>query len=313
MTWRRLRISTTRSRTIRQPDTVSGITRYNIEHISRYEYSDHVWHSVMALCLKPIESTWQRLLRFEIHSSPEAPLNEETDSFGNTVHVLNVHRDHTSLEIVARSSVEVERPAPLPKSLSSASWDVIEGWRDSFELWDFMHSSAMARPSSALSKFVDKRVLVPGSDPLESLLRLSDTVHDSFTYVPGSTDAASPIEHILESGQGVCQDYAHVMIAIARSWGVPARYSSGYVLVRRRADVERREVATHAWVDCLLPGLGWVGFDPTNKRVVDERYVRIAIGRDFQDVSPTKGVLRGMAKSTLHVAVRMEPVAVAEP
>ena len=292
---------------------MSGTTRYNIEHISRYEYSDHVRHSVMALCLKPIANSWQKLLRFEVRSAPEAPLNEETDCFGNTVHVLNVHRDHTSLEIIACSAVEVDRPARLPKSLSAASWSEIESWRDSFDLWDFTHSSAMARPSPALSAYLDRVNLAPASDPLESLLRLSDTVHDSFTYLPGSTDAASPIEHILETGEGVCQDYAHVMIAIARSWGVPARYVSGYVLVRRRADGQRREVATHAWVDCLLPGLGWVGFDPTNKRVADERYVRIAIGRDFQDVSPTRGVLRGVANSTLHVAVRMEPATVAGP
>ena len=144
--------------------------------------------------------------------------------------------------------------------------------------------------------------------PLESLLRVSDTVHRSFRYAPGSTDAASPIEHILESGEGVCQDYAHVMIAIVRSWGVPARYVSGYVLVRLGADGRRQEAATHAWVDCLLPGLGWVGFDPTNDRFIDERYVRIGIGRDYQDVAPTRGVLMGLADSALHVAVRMEPV-----
>ena len=94
--------------------------------------------------------------------------------------------------------------------------------------------------------------------PLESLLRVSDKVHRSFRYAPGSTDAASPIEHILESGEGVCQDYAHVMIAIVRSWGVPARYVSGYVLVRLGADGRRQEAATHAWVDCLLPA-AWPG------------------------------------------------------
>ena len=235
---------------------MSGTTRYNIEHVSRYEYSDHVRHSVMALCLKPIANSRQRLLRFEIHSDPAASRNEETDCFGNTVHVLNIHRDHTSLEIIARSALEVERPARLPKSLSSGSWRDIHSWRDSFDIWDFTHPSAMARSSPALSEYMERMGLAPANDPLESLQRLSDTVHDSFTYVPGSTDAASPIEHILESGEGVCQDYAHVMIAIARSWGVPARYVSGYVLVRRRADGQRREVATHAWVDCLLPGLG---------------------------------------------------------
>ncbi len=287
--------------------------RYNIEHISRYEYSSTVRHSVMALCVKPRASTWQKLLGFGIHTNPAAPLSAGEDCFGNTIHVLNIHRDHRGLEIVVRSTVETERPAPLPKSLSTGAWSDIRCWRNSFELWDFTQPSVIARPSPPLTAFADRLGLTQGSDPLESMLRLSDTVHRSFRYMPGSTDAASPIAHILESGEGVCQDYAHVMIAIARSWGVPTRYVSGYVLVRRGADGRRGESATHAWVDCLLPGLGWVGFDPTNDRVVDERYVRIGIGRDYQDVSPTRGVLKGMAGSTLHVAVRMEPVPVTGP
>ena len=222
--------------------------------------------------------------------------------------MLNIHRDHLELEISARSTVETLRPAPLPRSLSSGAWNEIRSWRDEFELWDFTRPSAIARPSPALAAFAERLGLAHQNDPLGFVLRLSDAVHGSFRYVPGSTTAASPIEHILESGEGVCQDYAHVMIAIARSRGVPARYVSGYVLVKRGADGRTRETATHAWVECRLPGLGWVGLDPTNDRVVDERYVRIAVGRDYPDVSPSRGVLMGAAGSALRVAVRMEPV-----
>ena len=137
------------------------------------------------------------------------------------------------------------------------------------------------------------------------LLRLSDTLHNSFHYVPGSTSVASPIEHILESGRGVCQDYAHVMIAIARSWGIPARYVSGYLHITGPDGEEVQENATHAWVECLLPELGWVGFDPVNKSVSDERHVRIAVGRDYQDVSPTRGVYRGGGQTRLDVNVQV--------
>ena len=127
---------------------------------------------------------------------------------------------------------------------------------------------------------------------------LSDTLYRSFEYVPGSTTAVSPIDHILESGRGVCQDYAHVMIAIARSWGVPTRYVSGYLLLNETGS-ELPESTTHAWVECQLPGVGWVGFDPTNRGLADERYVRIAVGRDYQDVAPTRGVLLGGGGSSL--------------
>ena len=163
----------------------------------------------------------------------------------------------------------------------------------------------LAKSSPALASFVDGNGIKRRDDPLRDLLRLSDTLHNSFHYVPGSTSAASPIEHILESRRGVCQDYAHVMITIARSWGIPARYVSGYLHIIGPDGEEAQENATHAWVECLLPELGWVGFDPVNKSVSDERHVRIAVGRDYQDVSPTRGVYRGGGQTRLEVNVQV--------
>ena len=279
--------------------------RYEIEHVSRYLYTAPVQHCVMALCLQPRDDRGQRLLHFEVSTVPLAPLSYETDAFGNTKHVLNVHREHEVLEVATRCTVETALPAALPASLDVDAWAELRSWRQSFTHWDFTHPSVLARPSAALTDFVDWLGIEPAGDPLAALRRLADTLHRSFQYVPGATSAVSSMEQILESGRGVCQDYAHVMIAIARSWGVPTRYVSGYMYVTDHAAA----TATHAWVECRLPNLGWIGFDPTNRRLADERYVRIAVGRDYQDVAPTRGVLVGGGDSELEVDVRMQPLA----
>ena len=132
-----------------------------------------------------------------------------------------------------------------------------------------------------------------------------DSFTASFSYVPGSTSAASPIDDILQSGCGVCQDYAHVMIAVSRSWGIPSRYVSGYLSETGQPGGQAVGNATHAWVECLLPDLGWIGFDPTNVSPVDQRHVRIAVGRDYQDVSPTQGVRQGGGETNLEVDVQI--------
>ena len=278
--------------------------RYEIEHVSRYLYTAPVQRCVMSLCLQPRDDRGQRLLHFAVSTAPPAPLSYETDAFGNTKHVLNVHREHEVLEVATRCTVETAPPATLPAFLGADAWEEVRSWGRSLAHWDFMHASVLARPSAVLTSFVDGLGLEPAGDPLAALRRLSDTLHHSFEYVPGVTSAVSPIEHILETGRGVCQDYAHVMIAIARSWGVPARYVSGYMYVAHQTP----GTATHAWVECRLPDLGWIGFDPTNRRLADERYVRIAVGRDYRDVAPTRGVLLGGGESQLEVGVRMRSV-----
>ena len=285
---------------------MQGTTRYEISHVSRYSYSVPVRGCVMALCLEPRDDADQRLLDFEITTVPPSSMNSETDSFGNTKHVLNIHREHESLEIAAKSRVEVSGSAPPQGPLGHEAWSEVRSWQDSFAYWDFTHPSAVARPSAALDGFVERVGIKPEGDPLEALTGLSETLHRSFEYVPGSTSVASPIDHILQNGLGVCQDYAHVMIAIARSWDVPTRYVSGYVPVESGS--EALASASHAWVECLLPGLGWTGFDPTNGCLPREGHVRVAVGRDYQDVAPTRGVMHGGGETELEVDVRMRLV-----
>ena len=286
---------------------MGGVRRLEIKHTSRYRYNGPVSHSVMRLCLKPLDDARQRLLRFHVETDPPAALSQETDSFGNSKHLLTLHHEHNSLEISSTSAVETAKAPSLPSALPNDAWEEIRSWQNSFRLWDFTHPSAYVHPSDALGTFVEETDLRPGDDPLESVLRLSDTLHRAFQFAPGSTSAVSPIEHILETRQGVCQDYAHVMIAIARSWGVPARYTSGY-LYAGSWEEESLSSASHAWVECLLPGLDWVGFDPTNRGLAGQRHVRLAVGRDYKDVTPTEGIIHGNAQSTLEVQVGVRPV-----
>ena len=288
---------------------MAATTRFEISHTTRYLYASRVRGCVMSVCLMPRDKTGQRLLGFGIATAPVSSMNSETDCFGNTKHVLNIHKEHEALEIVALSSVEIAAPAPPSGFLGAGAWEEVRSWKNSFAYWDYTHATALTRPSARLNDFVTRMDIRANGDPLEALIRLSDALHRGFEYVPGSTSAISPIDHVLESGRGVCQDYAHVMLAIARSWGVPSRYVSGYVPVDAAGSA--MESASHAWVECLLPGIGWTGFDPTNGQLPGESHVRIAVGRDYQDVAPTRGVLLGGGGGRLEVEVQMRPVATA--
>jgi transglutaminase-like putative cysteine protease len=134
---------------------------------------------------------------------------------------------------------------------------------------------------------------------------MMSAIYARFEYRRNATRVDSPIDEALESRRGVCQDFAHIMIALGRHLGVPCRYVSGYLFQQSDREVRSTDGATHAWVEALLPGMGWVGFDPTNDMVAGDRHIRVAIGRDYADVPPTRGVFKGLSavKSELAVAV----------
>lgn len=276
---------------------VTTSVRYRIEHASRYRYAAAARDCVMALCLRPSEAAGQRLLRFDVETAPPSPVNAELDCFGNERHILNVHREHRSIDIFARSEVEVASPPPVPEHLGEGAWQALRDGVDRFQDWDFTEPSALTQPSSALHRLVNELELGPNEDPLSAARTLCHALHDAFEYVPGSTSAESSIEDILTNRAGVCQDYAHVMIAVARSWGIPTRYVSGYLHVPAEGGGPAPGNATHAWVECRLPELGWVGFDPTNRELASNRHIRIAVGRDYRDVAPVKGVRRATANT----------------
>ncbi|WP_309606492.1 transglutaminase family protein [Phenylobacterium sp.] len=177
------------------------------------------------------------------------------------------------------------------------------------------HTALPDRPT--LAAFVAETKLddLRSCDPLTALRELSKIVYEAFAYEAGVTRADSPIDHVLETRKGVCQDFAHVMLAICRSWGLPARYVSGYLFTDRKSGDRSDPDATHAWVEVFLPSLRWVGFDPTNNIAAGERHITCAVGRDYSDVPPSRGVYKGEAESELSVGVtvRRARAAVSEP
>ena len=258
----------------------------------------------MSLCLEPCTDADQRCVDFQVSTLPASSLFEEVDAFGNTKHSFTVNHMHETLEVVAHSAVEKPPSTPPSTSLGQEAWEEVRSWAGGYVCWEYMQPTPLTMSSLALARFIEERGIGITDDPLESLLGLADMLRLGLEYLPGSTSVVSTVDHIIETGQGVCQDYAHLMLAVARLWGIPGRYVSGYLYGSKSAP-QWEGTATHAWVECLLPEVGWVGFDPTNEGRIDENYVRIAAGRDYQDVAPTKGVLIGGGEGILEVNVKI--------
>jgi transglutaminase-like putative cysteine protease len=173
------------------------------------------------------------------------------------------------------------------------------------DFWEMLLPSEFAKPTPLLQQLAKELDVRRRDDPLSMLRKLNTDLYSWFEYVPKSTRVDSPIDHALEARRGVCQDLAHVMISLVRSLRIPCRYVSGYLNSRVEDHNRSLETATHAWIEAFLPDLGWIGFDPTNDLISGERHIRTAIGRDYFDVPPTKGVFSGHSSSELSVAVRV--------
>jgi transglutaminase-like putative cysteine protease len=242
---------------------------------------------------------------FNLSVSPRCRVFSYRDHTGNQVHHFDVPGVHRQLSIIAESTVEVQTPAILPHALSPDVWLELDSMVENGDYWEMLFPSEYAKPSALLDEFARSARCDRRDDPLTVLRELNTELYRAFEYVPRSTNVDSPIDHALEIKKGVCQDFAHIMIALVRSINIPCRYVSGY-LYHRTGDHDRSaEGATHAWVEALLPQLGWVGFDPTNALIVGDRHIRTAIGRDYADVPPTKGIYRGSTQSELTVGVRV--------
>jgi len=281
---------------------------FSIRHVTRFRYSATVRESVMELRMQPRSEGPQALRSFQLNTNPRAQLYAYTDHFGNAVYHFNVLRAHEELRIEAQSVIEISHRVPLPDAVDELEWERYNSYNLTDDHFDLLEPSRFAFGSPALDRFmIEKGLENPQGDPLTALKGLNRTIHDAFGYEVGITQVHSPINHALEERRGVCQDFAHVMIAIARRWGIPARYVSGYLHHGPQNQDRSQADATHAWVEVYLPSLGWVGFDPTNDVPAGERHIRAAIGRDYADVPPTRGTFKGIAESELAIAVAVEP------
>jgi transglutaminase-like putative cysteine protease len=282
---------------------------YAIRHFTRYRYSHWVWQSMMEVRMHPRSEGSQRCFIFQLSVNPRARIFSYTDSRGNLVHHFDLPSRHRQLTIVSDALVNIDPQQPIPETMDYGVWNQLEQLTEQKDYWDLLMPSHFARPSPELAALANEIGVAErdGRSPLAFVRDLAVGVYRSFSYVKKSTAVNSPIEHALRSRQGVCQDFAHIMIALVRQARIPCRYVSGYLYHSSENADRSADGATHAWVEALFPDLGWVGFDPTNNLIVGERHIRTAVGRDYADVPPTMGTMKGKGDTELQVRVRVTP------
>jgi transglutaminase-like putative cysteine protease len=279
---------------------------YSIRHLTRFRYKQPVSESIMETRMHPRSDHSQHCLSFSLSVSPRCRVFSYRDHYGNNVQHFDIPGDHEQLVIVAESLVEQHIPMDIPAFLAPEAWSALDAMVAEGDYGEMLLPSTFAQPTPALLEMAKKLNVVRRDDPLMVVHELNKSIYEYFEYVPRSTRVDSPIDEAIASHMGVCQDFAHTMIALLRHIGIPARYVSGY-LYRGRGDHDRSlPDASHAWVEVLLPQLNWVGLDPTNDLIAYNRHIRTAVGRDYADVPPTHGVFRGKTESELYVAVHVE-------
>ena len=297
----------------------------HVVHETRYRYSPSVENAHHVVVLKPAHNHGQSLLRYTLDVNP-APvqLHESKDGWGNVRTYFSMQTVHAELTVTSDSLVETGHSNGDASDWAARVALPWESVRDQFRYRagvtfdsasEFLFASPYIPRDEAFVEF-SRPCFVPGTPLLDAARRLMSRIHDTMTYESESTHVNTPALSALRQGKGVCQDFAHIMVACCRAVGLPARYVSGYMLTKPPPGQSRLIGcdASHAWASVYCPGSTpgtgrWLDFDPTNDRMPGEEYVTVATGRDFLDVSPMRGVIRGGARHILAVAVTVEPLA----
>ena len=295
-----------------------------ITHETRYDYTPAVETAQHMAHLRPLATPYQQLVSHQLDIFPTPAQRSQTpDVYGNLRTFFSLQAPHTTLRVVATSVVCTRAPET---AVSSMPWEAV---RERFRYhagaaWDtaaeFVFASHHAPRHDDFAAFA-RPSFTPGLPLIDAARDLMTRIHTDFTYESQSTEVNTPALDALAQRKGVCQDFAHIMIGCLRAMGVPARYVSGYLLTEPPPGQPRLvgSDASHAWVSVYLPDLpgaeddrGWYDLDPTNNRsgwgTPGEDYVTLALGRDYSDVSPMRGVIHGGARHTLSVAVTVEPL-----
>jgi transglutaminase-like putative cysteine protease len=286
---------------------------FHIEHTTEFAYSEPATESFSELRLRPRDNLRQKVFKHFTRIDPAVRIDSYTDYFENIVETVSIPFRHHHLVVTSICDVLTQ---PFVDALSGLSLTISEA-RQMYtphrrELYDFMRPSHYVPAHPELAR-LSAELLPPTAPFARAIMDLNHHIFSTFKYKPGATDVSTPILEFLEKKEGVCQDFAHLMIAICRQAGIPARYVSGYIETDQpppesaKTDDEPLVGATasHAWVELCTPTRYWVGLDPTNNILEGERHVQIGIGRDYHDVPPLKGVFKGSDSQSLAVHVRV--------
>lgn len=288
---------------------------YRIRHVTRYDYTDPVTLCQNLAHLKPREWPTQHCERSLLRISPRpAVIEERLDYFGNPATYFTVQEPHRSLVIHATHRIIVD-PAPVADPGSFPTWEAIREelqWNRQqtwLEAYQYVFNSPYSSAHPELAEFA-RESFTPGRPILEAALDLTRRIHTGFQYDSRATQVSTPVMEVFEHRRGVCQDFAHLEIACLRSIGLAARYVSGYLSTVPPPGKARLigADATHAWISLFCGEAGWIDLDPTNDTIPSDRHILLACGRDYDDVSPVKGVILGGGRHTVTVSVDVEPV-----
>jgi len=267
--------------------------KLKVEHTTLFEYDALIFETATEVKLRPtnLNGSSQRCLEFDLQVTPSTSIYEYTDFYGNSVHHFNIMERHNRLEIIATSIVE-----------TGSGHTAVSPGEDIF-LQDFLLASRYVQFDPAVLDYAQQFQAI--ADPYELAETVCRVTNETFTYESGVTGVHTTTSEVMELRQGVCQDFAHVMIAVCRHLKVPARYISGYLYGGPGTDGLNR--SSHAWCEVFCgPEKGWIAFDPTHATLlVDQRYIKIGAGRDYADVPPVRGTYKGRAAEQLKVVVRI--------
>lgn len=281
--------------------------RYDIAYRTSIHYDDVVRGSQNEMRACPASDAHQQLVAYRVTTHPASRVLSYHDYWGTRVDTFGIREPHVALEITAEASVET-MPRPLV-TVSPRVADLADpAFRDRYV--EFLSRSMHAEWDGDVAAAAERIAAVTGDDVVGIVLALHRFVHTSLQYTPGATYIGVDVNEVLAKGKGVCQDYAHLAVAMCRSIGIPARYVSGYFFASADAtgadvDGDEVQVQTHAWFEAAIPDWGWLALDPTNAQQVGQRHITIGNGRDYDDVPPVRGIYSGGGRPTTDASVEI--------
>jgi transglutaminase-like putative cysteine protease len=283
--------------------------RFSVTHRTEYAYRAPASESFAELRVWPRNTRTQTVLQRKLILDPQVPVDNYVDYFGNHVEFFSIPFRHQKLAVEATAEVQTFPTPDFREAFEVTLGEARQIFHSqTFTLLDFVQSSETV-PLGEVLRPLKRKALSAGASLGEVLHELNGWIHREFAYKPGVTDISTPLATIVKQRSGVCQDFAHLMLAILRTIGLPARYVSGYI---EHYDPEKTDIkligaaASHAWVEVFLPGGEWYGLDPTNNQPAGERHVVTAVGRDYHDVAPMRGTYKGMLDQKLRVMVSLQ-------
>ena len=291
------------------------MAQYIITHTTEYNYQEPIGLCQNIARLTPRNFYGQTCLHSEIIIDPLPDvLNSYDDFFGNHLTYYAIEQEHKKLRVTVRSHVEIVKMQWEAGTMPQTPWEdtISMLWannQENIEIRQFVAHTAMTGFSPEIRDYAQKSFM-PGRPLFYAAQALMQSIFHDFEFKPGATTVATPVDEVLRLRKGVCQDFAHLAIACVRSMGLPARYMSGYIETTTEPGKEKLigADASHAWFSVFIPGIGWVGFDPTNNQIPSHQHITVAWGRDDADIAPLKGVIQSSRPHKLFVAVSVEKV-----